>query len=141
VIVIDEYLDVRVLLAQWPDRLPPDELALPTSRHWRLLQALHGGRDGQLSQILDLLPEVDRAAMRHPHPEVLQVLDPRPLLDNAAAIAARYGGTGWLIAETLAAGVAYGSQLWFGTKHNVGRLVARAAPELGVTVHVADSEP
>jgi hypothetical protein len=35
VIVIDEYVAVRVLLAEWPDRLPPDELALPTSRHWR----------------------------------------------------------------------------------------------------------
>ena len=43
-IVIDEYLALRVLLAQWPERLPGDELALPTSRHWRLLQALHGGR-------------------------------------------------------------------------------------------------
>lgn len=136
-IVTDEYLAVRVLLAQWPDRLPPDELALPTSRHWRLLQALHGGRGGQLSQILAQLPEPDRAALRHPHPEVLQVLDPRPLLDDAAAIAARYGGTGWLIAETLASGVAYGSQLWFGAEHNIGRLVARAAPELGVTIHVA----
>ena len=135
--MIDEYLAVRVLLAQWPDRLPADELALPTSRHWRLLQALHGGRGGQLSKILALLPEPDRAALRHPHPEVLQVLDPRPLLHDAAAIAARYGGTGWLIAETLAAGVAYGSELWFGAEHNVGRLVARAAPELGVTVQLA----
>lgn len=73
-----------------------------------------------------------------PTPEVLQVLDPRPLLDDAAAIAARYGGTGWLTAETLASGVAYGSQLWFGTEHNIGRVVARAAPELGVTIHVAN---
>jgi hypothetical protein len=34
---------------------------------------------------------------------VLQVLDPRPLLDEAAILAARYGG-GSLICETLAAG-------------------------------------
>ncbi len=135
-IVIDEYLAFRVLLAQWPERLPGDELALPTSRHWRLLQALHGGRGGQLSQIPQL-PEPDRAAVRNPHPEVLQILDPRPLLDDGAPIAARYGGTGWLIAETLASGVAYGSQLWFGAEHNIGRLVARAAPELGVAVQIA----
>lgn len=64
-----------------------------------------------------------------PHPEVLQVLDPRPLLDDAAAIAARYGGTGLLIAETLAAGLAYGG-LYFGTRQNVGRVVARAAADL-----------
>jgi len=138
VVVIDEYLAVRVLLGWWPDPLPVDELALPTSRHWRLLQALHGGRGGQLSQILGLLGEADRAALRHPHAEVLQVLDPRPLLDDAAVIAARYGGTGWLIAETLAAGIAHGGQLWFGAEHNVGRLLASAAPELGVTIRVVN---
>lgn len=134
-IVIDEYLAVRVLMARWPQELPTEELGLPVSRHWRLLQALHAPRSGQLSQILALLPEPDRAALRHPHPEVLQVLDPRPLLDDAAAIAARYGGTGLLIAETLAAGLAYDG-LWFGTERNVGRLLARAATELGVAVSV-----
>jgi hypothetical protein len=76
-------------------------------------------------------------AIRWPHPEVLQVLDPRPLLDEAAAIAGRYGGTGLLIAESLAAGLAFGHQLWFGTEHNVGRLLARAANELGVAIHIA----
>ncbi|MGH3598975.1 MAG: hypothetical protein ACRDQH_01645 [Pseudonocardiaceae bacterium] len=74
--------------------------------------------------------------VRHPHPDVLKVLDPRPLLDEAAAIAARYGGTGLLIAETLAAGLAHGRQLWFGTPVNVGRLVTQAAAELGIAVHV-----
>ena len=68
--------------------------------------------------------------------EVLQVIDPRPLLDDAAAIAAQFGGTGLLIAETLAAGVTYGGQLWFGVEQNVGRVVARAAPELGIAVNV-----
>lgn len=67
---------------------------------------------------------------------MLQVLDPRPLLDDAALIAARFGGTGLLIAETLAAGVAFGGQLWFGTDANVGRLIGRAAPDLGIAVHV-----
>ncbi|MGH9063857.1 MAG: hypothetical protein ACRD0L_07810 [Acidimicrobiales bacterium] len=66
------------------------------------------------------------------------VLDARPLLDDAALIAARYGGTGWLIAETLAAGLAFGEQLWFGIPANVGRLVDRAAGELGIAVHVID---
>jgi hypothetical protein len=84
-IVIDEYLAVRVLLGHWPDQLPTDELGLPMTRHWRLLQAVHAPRGGQLSRALGLLPEPDRDAVRHPHPEVLQVLDPRPLLDDAAA--------------------------------------------------------
>jgi hypothetical protein len=138
VIVIDEYLAVRVVLADWPPELPDDELALPASRHWRLLQALHAPRGGQLSQILSLLPESDRDVVRHPRPEVFQVVDPRPLLDDAAAIAARYGGTGLLIAETLAAGLTLGRQLWFGTATNVGRVIDQAAGELGIAVHIAD---
>jgi hypothetical protein len=137
VIVIDEYLAVRVVLARWPHGLPDEELALTAGRHWRLLQALHGPRGGQLSQILAPLSRADRAALRFPHPEVLSVLDPRPLLDEAAQVAARYGGTGLLVAESLAAGLAHGRRLFFGTQANVGRLLARAADELGIEVHVA----
>jgi hypothetical protein len=78
-----------------------------------------------------------RDTIRRPHPEVLAILDPRPHLDDAAAIAARLGTSGLLISETLAAGLAHGAQLWFGTDRNVGRLVARAAPDLGITIHIA----
>jgi len=67
---------------------------------------------------------------------VLAVADPRPLLDEAARLAARYGGTGWLIAETLAAGLTYGRALWFGAQRNVGRLLTSAADDLGIAVHV-----
>jgi hypothetical protein len=138
VIVIDEYLAVRVLGGDWPSGLPDDDLGLTASRHWRLLQRVHIPGSGQLSRLLAGLPGGDLGVIRYPHPEVLQVLDPRPLLDDAAKIAARFGTSGLLIAETLAAGVAHGGQLWFGLEANIGRLVARAAPELGVTIHVAD---
>jgi hypothetical protein len=60
---------------------------------------------------------------------------PRPLLDEAARLAARYGG-GLLIAETLAAGLAHGRNLWFGTDRNVGRSLALAAAELGISIQV-----
>ena len=76
----------------------------------------------------------DRDTIRCPHPEVLQVADPRPLLDEAAQIAARYDGTGWLSAETLAAGLTWGRALWFGTERNVGPLLAAAADDLGIAV-------
>jgi len=109
VIVVDEYLAVRVLRAQWPTGLPDDDLALTASRHWRLLQALHGARGGQLSQLFAGAPADVVSAVRWPHPEVLQVLDPRPLLDEAAVLAARFGGTGLLTAETMAAGLAHGA--------------------------------
>ncbi len=136
-IVVDEYLAVRVVRAQWPAGLPDDEVAFPASRHWRLLQALHGDRGGQLSQLFAGASPAVVAAVRWPHPEVLTVLDPRPLMDEAAAIAGRYGGTGWLVAESLAAGLVHARQLWFGTEHNVGQLLARAAGELGIEVHVS----
>ena len=134
-IVVDEYLAVRVVLGQWPEGLPTEEVALPMTRHWRLLQAVHSPRGGQLTRILGLLAEADRDALRHPRPEILQILDPRPLLDDAAAIAARYGGTGLLIAETLAAGLVHGG-LYFGARQNVGQVVAQAAPELRSEVGV-----
>jgi hypothetical protein len=137
-IVVDEYLAMRVVSARsWPHGLPGTEyLALPSSRHWRLLQRIHVPSDGQLSQRLAAATPAARDALRFPHPEVLQVLDPRPLLDEAARLGARFGG-GWLICETLAAGLHHGHALWFGTQRNVGRGLRAAADELGITIHIA----
>lgn len=139
-IVVDEYLAVRVLRGRWSAELPDDDLGLPASRHWRLLQALHGQRGGQLSQLFSQASPSVVDSIRWPHPEVLTVLDPRPLLDDAAVLAARFGGTGLLVAETLAAGLARGRQLWFGTPANVGRLLERAAHELDIVVRVLPSQ-
>lgn len=135
-IVIDEYLLVRVVLADWPEALPDSEdLVLPLSRHWRLLQRLHAPGVGQLSAALAPLSPSDRDAIRFPHPELVQVLDSRVVLDEAARIAARWGG-GWLIAETLAAGEQYGRSLWFGRPNNVGRVTSVAAEGMGISIHV-----
>lgn len=138
-LVIDEYLAVRVLGGGWPPGLPDNEdLVLPASRHWRLLQRVHAPGGGQLSQLLATLPGGDLTVVRYPHPEVLQVLDPRPLLDSAAAIAARYRAGGLLIAETLAAGLAHGHQLWFGLERNIGRSLAAIAAEFDIAVRVTN---
>ncbi|HEV2368733.1 MAG TPA: hypothetical protein VGR90_02590 [Acidimicrobiales bacterium] len=136
-IVVDEYLAVRALRGTAPSELLDEDLVLPTSRHWRLLQALHGGRGGQLSRLLGQLSDSGQLAVRFPHPEVLQVLDPRPLLDEAAALAARFNNTGWLTAETLAAARHHGQALWFGEERNVGHLLREAADELGIRLEVA----
>jgi len=85
VLVIDEYLAVDVLVGDWPAGLPVDEaLALPASRHFRLLQRLHQPSGGQLSGILDRPNPAGQLVLPNPHPEVLQILDPRPLLNEAA---------------------------------------------------------
>jgi hypothetical protein len=137
VIVVDEYLAIRSLLGILPDELPDEPLAITTSAHWRLLQRVHAPSGGQLSKALAALPESDREALRFPHREVLEVLDPRPRLDEAAQISARYGNTGWLISETVTAGLTHGRQLWFGSQRNVGIRLREIADDLGVAVHVA----
>lgn len=135
-LVIDEYLAVRVLVGAAPDELDIDEtLVLPAYRHYRLLQRIHTPGSGQLSQILS---EADEAAIRRPHPEVLQILDPRPLLDEAARLGAAYGSAGLLVGETLAAGLAHGRRLWFGTSRNIGRRLAGIASDLGIEVRVLE---
>jgi hypothetical protein len=136
VIVLDEYLAVRVIAGDWPSGLPDDDdLALPAARHWRLLQRIHAPAGGQLSQRLAALPATDIAVLRNPHPEVLHILDPRPLLDDAAVIAARHHAGGLLVAETLAAGLVHGRQLWFGHEHNIGRRLADVADQLDIAIH------
>ena len=136
-IVVDEYLAIRSLLGVLPEGLPDEPLAITTSVHWRLLQRVHAPAGGQLSQALAALPASDREALRFPHREVLEVLDPRPRLDEAAQIAARYGKTGWLIAENVTAGLTYGRQLWFGSDRNVGVRLREIADDLGIEIHVA----
>jgi hypothetical protein len=139
-LVIDEYLAVDVLVGDWPTGLPDDEtLALTTSRHFRLLQRLHQPSGGQLSGVLDRLSPAGRLALRNPHPEVFQVLDPRPLLDEAAQIGARYATGGLLVCETLAAGLVHGHQLWFGTTRNIGHRLADIAEDLDITIHTPDA--
>jgi hypothetical protein len=137
VIVVDEYLAVRIVFGDWPHDLPDDDnVALPASRHWRLLQRIHKPAGGQLSAIIAGLTEDELTALRFPHPEVLQILDPRPLLDDAALINARYNAGGWLISESLAAAVVHRRQLWFGRETNVGDRLASAADRLDIDVRV-----
>lgn len=137
-IVIDEYLTVRSLLGHAPDAMPDGPRALPASAHWRLLQRLHSPGTGQLSRVLAQLSPEGLAVLRMPNPIVLEVLDPRPLLDDAARIAAAYGGTGLLVAETVTAALHHGKQLWFGTERNVGQRLRLIADDLGIEIHVAN---
>ena len=136
-IVVDEYLAVRVVGGDWPAGLPDDDdIVLTASRHWRLLQRVHNPASGQLSTVLAGLSDRDRDVIRHPHPEILSVLDPRPLLDDAAAISARYGTAGLLVAESLAAGLVHRRELWFGRDRNVGVRLREIAEDLGITIRV-----
>lgn len=130
-IVVDEYIAVRVLRGRRPAELPDDEdLALPASAHWRLLQAVHGDRGGRLSQLFAGASPAVVNAIRWPRPEVLQVLDPRPLLDRAAMLANRYGG-GLLTGETLAAGLVNGRQCASAISSGLRAPCSRSLPSSG----------
>jgi len=136
-LIVDEYLALRVLAGDVPEEVDADEtFGLPAYRHYRLLQRVHAPGKGQLST---LLSESDLAAIRRPHPEVLQILDPRPLLDDAAAIGAAYRAAGLLNGETLAAGLAHGHTLWFGRERNVGDRLAEIANDLRIRIRVVQS--
>ena len=135
-IVVDEYLAIRSMFGDLPRDLPDDALALTTSAHWRILQRIHAPGTGQLSRALGGLSLAGRAALRKPVPPVLEVLDPRPLLDDAAALSTTYGGAGWLVAENLTAALAHGRQLWFGNERNIGRKLREIADDLGVAIRV-----
>jgi hypothetical protein len=128
-----------VVSGDWPDGLPDDDdIALTAARHWRLLQRIHKPAGGQLTGIIDGLSQGELDALRFPHPEVLHIIDPRPLLDDAAEINARYNAGGLLISESLAAGLLHHRRLWFGTTRNVGPRLASAAEDLGITIHVLE---
>ena len=91
-LVIDEYLAVDVVLGDWPTGLPDDDtLVLPASRHFRLLQRIHGPGTGQLTGILDRLSSAGRDSLRHPHPEVLHIRRGRDAHGDQGGV--RGGGT------------------------------------------------
>jgi hypothetical protein len=93
-----------------------------------LLQRVHAPGTGQLSQLLAALPGGDLDVVRFPHPEVLRVLDPRPLLDSAAAISARYAAGGLLVAETLALDSRTGVSCGSASNATSGRPCAESPP-------------
>jgi hypothetical protein len=137
VIVIDEYLAVVWCAATGPMVCPTTTCPLyrPAGITPCCNESMTPG-SGQLSAVLARLSETGRETIRHPYPEVLRILDPRPLLDEAASIGARFRTGGLLITESLAAGLAYGQALYFGTEANVGRRLNEIATALGIAVHV-----
>lgn len=136
-IVVDEYLAVRSLVGDLPSIVPDDFLGIPLSAYWRLLQRIHAPGNGQLSLLLSALSEVDREALRSPQPNVVEILDPRMYLDEAARISGRFGGLGWLAAEALTAALHHGRQLWYGNDRNIEARARVIASELGVEIIVA----
>jgi hypothetical protein len=134
--IVDEYTVVRVLIGDWPTEVPRDLLGLTYTRHWRLLSALAVPTRGRISRQLESLSREGREAIRRPHPELVEVLDPRPTSVLAAELLRTVGPTSVLIAETLAAAIHHRSEVFFGDPQNAGGAMAQHAETLGVTVTV-----
>lgn len=90
-----------------------------------------------MSRALAGLSARARLALQRPSPAVPEILDPRPLLDEAASIAAAFGGTGLLIAETVTTALRHEQVLWLGGERNVGTRLREIADDLGIAIHVA----
>jgi hypothetical protein len=113
---------------------PHNLLGLTYTRHWRLFSALALPTTGRISRSLAALSHQDRELIRRPHPDLLEVLDPRATSVLAAELLETIGPTSMLIAETLAAAIHLQSDLYFGDSQNAMRAIDEHAATLGVSV-------
>jgi hypothetical protein len=132
--VVDEYVALRALFGDWPAEIPHDVLGLTYTRHWRLLSAMAVPTAGRISRGLAALGAEDRELVRRPHPDLLEVLDPRATSLLAADLLETIGPTSMLIAETLAAAIHFQSELYFGDPQNAVGPMRKHAGVLGVDI-------
>lgn len=125
---------MRVLIGDWPPEIPRDLLGLTYTRHWRLLSSLSVPSHGRISRQLGGLSREGREAIRRPHPELVEVLDPRATSLLAAELLRTLGPTSMLIAETLAAAVHHRSEFFVGDPQNAAGKMSEDALALGVEV-------
>jgi hypothetical protein len=137
--IVDEYMALRVLRGDWPPEVPEALLGLTYTRHWRLLSAMSAPTDGRISQQLAGLSPEGREAVRRPHPDLIEVLDPRVTSLLAADLLETTGPTSMLIVETLAAAVHYRSAIYFGDERNAAGQMAEHAQRLGVEITIAQA--
>ena len=134
--IVDEYVALRALVGDWPVEIPADLLGLTYTRHWRLLSAMAVPAAGRISRRLSALGTEDREAIRRPHPDLVEVLDPRATSVLAADLLATIGPTSILIAETLAATIHFESDLYFGDPQNAAGSIGEHAQVLGLNIVV-----
>jgi hypothetical protein len=132
--VVDEYLALRVLAGDWPAEIPHDVLGLTYARHWRLLSAMANPSAGRISRGLAALSGEDRERLRRPHPDLIEVLDPRATSLLAADLLETTGPTSMLIAETLAAAIRQQSEIYVGDPQNAVGPMRKHARTLGVEI-------
>ena len=144
-ILVDEYLAIRVISGAAPNAMPAGAVALTYSRAYRLTRALLDPGPGRLrgrgrfTRLIDALPEHDQRVLyewlAEPNPNVLTIVDPRQLIRVAGALQNTYA-VSLLQAETLAAAATHGWPIRFGDPDSTTAHVGRAAQELGLDLAV-----
>lgn len=94
---------------------------------------------GRISRQLGALAASGRDATRQPHPDLVEVLDPRTVALLAADLPQTIGPTSMLIAETLAAAIHHHSPVFFGDPQNATGAIGDHARVLGVELIVVGS--
>jgi hypothetical protein len=144
-ILVDEYLAIRVISESAPDVIAEDAIALTYGRAYRLSRALLDVGPGRLQLrgrftrlVEGLTPEGQELLtewLADPDPAVLSIVDPRPLIGTAAAVQNTYA-VSLLQAETLAAGAFHEWSIRFGDPDSATAVMHRAAQELGLDLSV-----
>jgi hypothetical protein len=123
VILVDEFLAIRVIAGSAPEPLRGEPAALTYGRAYRLTRALLGSGPGRLqvrgrfTRLVDALGEDDQRAINEwladPDPAVLTIIDPRAYISSAAALQNTFS-VSLLQAETLAVGAEHDWPISFG---------------------------
>jgi hypothetical protein len=141
VILVDEYLAIRVISGNAAEALGSGAVGLTYSRAYRLTRALSTSGPGRLrvrgrfTRLVDALGELDQRVLYewlgNPDPAVLEIIDPRVFLRTTAALQNTYA-VSLLQAETLAASADQEWPIRFGDPDSASVAVHRAARELGL---------
>lgn len=138
-IVIDEYVALRVLDPAWDNPVLDERMILPYTRHWRLISAIAAPTvAGQLSARLKLLAPDAIEFIRRPHPDVIHIPDPREHALLAADLMTATGPTSLMFSETLAACVVYESAFHAGLAQNAVGKLAGHAQQLGIAIEIVE---
>lgn len=147
-ILVDEYAALPALVDRPPATLGGESLALTYSRAYRLTRGLLDPGPGRLdvrgrfTRLAEELTTTDRQllyeALADPDPEVLTIVDPRPLIRTAAAIQNTYP-LSLLQAETLAAAVTHDWAIRFADRGSSSAAVRQAADELSLDLAVIET--
>ena len=144
-ILVDEYLAIRIISGNPPEGLGSAIAGLTYSRAYRLTRALSASGPGRLrvrgrfTRLVDGLGELDQRVLHewlgNPNPAVLEIIDPRAFIRTTAALQNTYA-LSLLQAETLAASADQEWPIRFGDPDSASVAVHRAARELGLDLAV-----